>query len=655
MRPLFLALCWSLLPWATASGQDAPSVTNASRELPFAGEVHTPSTFSFDATDPRNFRLTASPVGATGLVHSSSADLGKSGILRFSAEGEHLRAPNFPLPGGLDTRTTATFAVSFAPLSFLEIYGAYGAGVNSNTQSSPARLRSVGEVTAGLKLSRRWVRGFYAGVEGRATIFSRTNDVISNRAVGVSPRLLLTFDFREWGRLPLRAHLNGGFFWDRTRTLQTSQNLGPAEEFALGTNRFNRLATTAALELPLPLLTPFAEYTLIYPLGVPGELLPSPTNGGSLVPLRSALPQLLTLGLKVTAIQDLTFFAAVDLGLTPAVAVGLPATPKYDFVFGASFNVDPFRSPGSKTVVAREVVVAPPQELPPGRILGIVSDARSHQPIPWALVALPTSNFPPVASEPLTGRFLSYPLPEGTAHLKIMKAGYEDLDVEVIIKPGQVSTVDIELQRPPKKTRLLVSTTFQRNPVSASVSVKGPTTREMITAESAEGAVGVEVQPGQYVVNVTAIGYLAQTRELALSEGAELPVAFELSPEPKQRLVRLKGDKIEILQRIHFTPGRATLMPDSYALLDQLVDVIVRSEIKRIRIEGHTDSRGKKIVNLRLSDSRAISVANYLKKAGIDPSRIETLGLGDTRPVVPNATARGMEMNRRVEVVVLDR
>ncbi|HEX9507957.1 MAG TPA: OmpA family protein, partial [Myxococcales bacterium] len=185
-------------------------------------------------------------------------------------------------------------------------------------------------------------------------------------------------------------------------------------------------------------------------------------------------------------------------------------------------------------------------------------------------------------------------------------------------------------------------------------SVKGPTTREMITAESAEGPVGVEVQPGQYVVNVTAIGYLAQTRELALSAGAELPVAFELSPEPKQRLVRLKGDKIEILQRIHFTPGRATLMPDSYALLDQLVDVIVRAEIKRIRIEGHTDSRGKKIINLKLSDSRAIAVANYLKKAGIDPSRIETLGLGDTRPVVPNATARGMEMNRRVEVLVLD-
>ena len=82
-----------------------------------------------------------------------------------------------------------------------------------------------------------------------------------------------------------------------------------------------------------------------------------------------------------------------------------------------------------------------------------------------------------------------------------------------------------------------------------------------------------------------------------------------MTPEPKQRLVQLKGDKIEILQRIHFRPGRATLMPDSYALLDQLVDVIVKGEIKRIRIEGHTDSRGKKIINLKLSGSRAMAVA----------------------------------------------
>jgi|ERR1700687_138702 len=107
MRPLFLALCWSLLPWATASGQ-------AKGELAPAGEVHTPSTLSFDATDPHNFRLTASPVGATGLLHSSSADLGKSGILRFSAEGEHLRAPDFPLPGALDTRKARSFP---SPLS----------------------------------------------------------------------------------------------------------------------------------------------------------------------------------------------------------------------------------------------------------------------------------------------------------------------------------------------------------------------------------------------------------------------------------------------------------------------------------------------------------------------------------------------------------
>jgi outer membrane protein OmpA-like peptidoglycan-associated protein len=86
-----------------------------------------------------------------------------------------------------------------------------------------------------------------------------------------------------------------------------------------------------------------------------------------------------------------------------------------------------------------------------------------------------------------------------------------------------------------------------------------------------------------------------------------------------------------------------------------VVDAIVRNDIKRVRIEGHTDNQGNPELNLQLSKDRAQAVAAHLIKAGIDASRLEVEGFGDTRPIAPNLTPRGRELNRRVEFVILER
>lgn len=117
----------------------------------------------------------------------------------------------------------------------------------------------------------------------------------------------------------------------------------------------------------------------------------------------------------------------------------------------------------------------------------------------------------------------------------------------------------------------------------------------------------------------------------------------------------VKEDKIQILQQVHFATGKATLLADSYPLLDQVVSAIVKSDIKRLRVEGHTDNRGNALTNLRLSQTRAQAVADYLVRAGIDASRIEVNGYGGARPIAPNLTSTGRELNRRVEFVILER
>jgi outer membrane protein OmpA-like peptidoglycan-associated protein len=76
--------------------------------------------------------------------------------------------------------------------------------------------------------------------------------------------------------------------------------------------------------------------------------------------------------------------------------------------------------------------------------------------------------------------------------------------------------------------------------------------------------------------------------------------------------------------------------------------------VKKVRVEGHTDDRGKDEANLELSQRRADSVMRFLVGAGIDPARLEARGLGETQPLVPSKTAADRAKNRRVAFVIVD-
>jgi outer membrane protein OmpA-like peptidoglycan-associated protein len=72
----------------------------------------------------------------------------------------------------------------------------------------------------------------------------------------------------------------------------------------------------------------------------------------------------------------------------------------------------------------------------------------------------------------------------------------------------------------------------------------------------------------------------------------------------------------------------------------------------KIRLEGHTDSRGDDNANLELSASRANTIKTHLIDLNIDPARITTLGLGETDPIMDNETEAWQSKNRRVEVII---
>jgi len=121
-------------------------------------------------------------------------------------------------------------------------------------------------------------------------------------------------------------------------------------------------------------------------------------------------------------------------------------------------------------------------------------------------------------------------------------------------------------------------------------------------------------------------------------------------------VVIIRKEKIEILQKVHFATGRARIMPDSFSLLTQVAQVLKgHDEIKKIRVEGHTDSQGSDRYNQGLSKRRANSVKAYLVRKGVDSNRLDAVGYGEAKPIAPNSSAVGREANRRVEFIILEK
>ena len=116
----------------------------------------------------------------------------------------------------------------------------------------------------------------------------------------------------------------------------------------------------------------------------------------------------------------------------------------------------------------------------------------------------------------------------------------------------------------------------------------------------------------------------------------------------------LSADGRVATQGILFDTGSDRIRPESEPVLRQIGELLRAHAGLRLRVEGHTDDVGADDANLALSARRAAAVRQYLvARLGIDAERLESQGLGETRPVVPNASPEGRQQNRRVELVRL--
>jgi OmpA-OmpF porin, OOP family len=169
-------------------------------------------------------------------------------------------------------------------------------------------------------------------------------------------------------------------------------------------------------------------------------------------------------------------------------------------------------------------------------------------------------------------------------------------------------------------------------------------TKHWTEPTDSEGYAEVLVPVGQrYDVTYLSLG----RREIA----ATVPVSDEPNQSVKLTL-RYKREFAQqpfILAGVTFDTAKATIRPESFPLLDSVVEFMVHKKSARVEISGHTDNVGNAKVNKTLSQQRAEACRKYIVSKGIDKKRLDAVGFGDEHPIAPNDTDEGRQKNRRIE------
>lgn len=113
-----------------------------------------------------------------------------------------------------------------------------------------------------------------------------------------------------------------------------------------------------------------------------------------------------------------------------------------------------------------------------------------------------------------------------------------------------------------------------------------------------------------------------------------------------------EGIAVSFDSGILFGFDSSTLQPEARENLEKLSEILNDDDETVLMVVGHTDSTGDEDYNMRLSEQRAQSAADYMTSQGLSESRVETEGRGETEPIADNSTEAGQQDNRRVEVAI---
>ncbi|HVD97746.1 MAG TPA: OmpA family protein [Cytophagaceae bacterium] len=214
------------------------------------------------------------------------------------------------------------------------------------------------------------------------------------------------------------------------------------------------------------------------------------------------------------------------------------------------------------------------------------------------------------------------------------------------------------IHRPEGKTNLLVMKgkvfdSDTKKSLSASITIINKETGTIVGKFNSNSTNGKYVltlpHGGNYSVNIETDGYLTHQEDVKVPKKNpffEVRKDFYLDP--------LKVGAILVFNNIFFDFDKATLRKESDTELQKIVAFLTQYQDLKVEISGYTDNKGNDKYNQKLSERRAETVVKYLIKNGINKELLVSKGYGKSKPIAPNETDEGRQLNRRTELKILD-
>ena len=588
----------------------------------------------------------------------------------------------------------------------LEFYFGVFNSSNENIRTDPGRtdpqvilglgdvafgLKGGFEATSGLDLGLNFGLRFFNSISGETANFDATNITIDGIA---------TFDVRKFASsVPLRFHLNVGYIRDPSLEVMltkkdamgvvhqqcenSTSGTDPCihsrvvETFAYGLG-VSRVRLALAVEAPLRPhapwgvfgITPFIEYHLEDAIGdgdttVANALTVSKAFGDCSAAvntcdrINSGLIQYITAGVRLRPAARLVIDLGADFGLTsPGFRYG-PPIPVYNIIGGLSYSFDP--GTGGTKVIKRTITRtqdAPPPAPRDGHIRGVVRDSKTKKAIAGALVRYPGGQLT-AQSTGSDGGFVSYGMPSGAVKVEASRGDdYESATAITNVETGGEATLEILLTpKPPKEGKLHIRGVDEKGAPILGGTARASNAMTGVTRDGATEQDGwvASLPAGEYQVSIDSPNYLSKEKTATVSVGQDKTIELTLRKRPAMTHVTVTKDAIVIKGTIHFGVNNAVILPDGQQILDEVADALAKNpQIHRVSIEGHTDNKGPKEKNQKLSQDRAESCRNYLIKQGVSDDRLTATGFGPDKPLVPNLTLANRAKNRRVEFKIVD-
>jgi len=226
--------------------------------------------------------------------------------------------------------------------------------------------------------------------------------------------------------------------------------------------------------------------------------------------------------------------------------------------------------------------------------------------------------------------------------------------VSVPQQTAPTSTRVEELPEPPALPKLVLALKQKQGGklVPGQVHLRGPSPQSFQVSETTPT---FNVPPGLHWLEILPAEGLAKIQKVNVESGQTLALMLDIESTPASPVLHFADQRIRFVEPLAFAPTKAELTAQGHEQLRNLVDLLVRNHIRKIRIESHVDSQRTEELAVQLSAQRSQAVVEQLVSLGMEAARLEVVNWGDSKPVAPNRVRSGRLLNRRVEFVVLEK